>query len=90
MFLPKIRLAHFLLAEYPDGYPAGWYLVSLLQEKSLVQVGVCQSFGLRSEDIFHVVFSVRCAVLLYFLGLGLNLLFLVSSEKDREKDDCIY
>ena len=56
---------------------------SLLQEKYLVQVGVCQSFGPRSEDIFHVVLSVRSAVLLYFLGLGLNLLFLVFSGKRR-------
>ena len=27
MFQPNIRLANFLLAEYPDEYPAGWYLV---------------------------------------------------------------
>ena len=27
MFQPNIWLANFLLAEYPDEYPAGWYLV---------------------------------------------------------------
>ena len=33
--------------------------------------------------MFHVVLWVRSAVLLYFLDLGLNLLFLVSSGKRR-------
>ena len=27
MFQPNIPLANFLLAQYPDEYPAGWYLV---------------------------------------------------------------
>ena len=32
MFQPNIRLANFLLAEYPDEYPAGWYLVNFSLE----------------------------------------------------------
>ena len=28
MFQLNIRLTNFLLAEYPDEYPAGWYLVA--------------------------------------------------------------
>ena len=29
MFQPNILLANFLLDEYPDEYPAGWYLVNI-------------------------------------------------------------
>ena len=33
MLQPNIRLANFLLAEYPDGYPAGWYLVLSISDE---------------------------------------------------------
>ena len=37
MFQPKIWLANFLLAEYLDEYPAGWYLVHQLMLRACVQ-----------------------------------------------------
>ena len=39
--------------------------------------------GSEMKLLFHVALSVLSAVLLYFLGLGPNLLFLVSSGKRR-------
>ena len=41
MFQPNIRLANFLLAEYPDEYPAGWCLVILIYMENTNPSNVC-------------------------------------------------
>ena len=52
MFHPNIRLADFLLAEYPpDEYPAGWYLVNQALLRAIPFFG--EYSGPRFDDKFR-------------------------------------